>query len=87
MTAWIYREVEFPDYDQILCYGSGQIFICQLVESKWGNFYHSTDWGHGEFQDMPEWTHWMPLPTAPDISDKEDHESPSTPPQEEVHEL
>lgn len=55
---WIDREVEFPDLDRILCYAEGKVFICELIESKWGNFYHSTDWGHCEFQDTPEWTHW-----------------------------
>lgn len=59
---WIDREVDFPDCDHILCCAGKKVFICDLIESKWGNFYHSTDLGHGEFQDMPEWTHWMPLP-------------------------
>lgn len=62
---WINIEVQFPDCDRILCYGDGRVFICELIESKWGHFYHSTDWGHGEFQNQPEWTHWMPLPAPP----------------------
>lgn len=62
---WIDREINFPDADRILCYGDSQIFICELMETKWGNSYNSTDWGHGEFQNSPEWTHWMPLPQPP----------------------
>lgn len=59
---WIDREVEFPDADKILCCAGNEVFICELIESKWGNGYYSTDTGHIEFQNMPEWTHWMPLP-------------------------
>lgn len=66
---WIDREVNFPDIDTILCYAEGQQFICELSETKWGNRYYSTDSGHISFQDMPEWTHWMPLPEAPRSED------------------
>lgn len=66
MTEWINREIDFPECDRILCSGEGQIFICYLLETKWGNSYHSTDWSHGEYQDAPEWTHWMPLPEPPE---------------------
>jgi len=62
---WIDREVEFPDADKIVCYSEGQVFVCTLLESKWGNSYYSTDWRHTEPGDMPEWTHWMPLPPSP----------------------
>ena len=62
VMEWINREVNFPDYDHILCCAGEKVFICELIESKWVNFYHSTDCGHGEFQDTPEWTHWMQLP-------------------------
>lgn len=68
---WVDREVDFPDCDEILCCAGDKVFICELIESKWGNFYRSTDWGHGEFQNMPEWTHWMPLPKAASRIDKE----------------
>lgn len=61
---WIDREINFPDCDRILCCHDKQVFICELVESKWGHFYHSTDCTHGKFNNMPEWTHWMPLPEA-----------------------
>jgi uncharacterized protein DUF551 len=62
---WIDREVDFPDADRILCCSGDKIFICELIESKRGNHYYSTDSHHIEFQDMPEWTHWMPLPSPP----------------------
>lgn len=63
--SWINRESQFPDDDKILCYAKGQIFISELMESKWGNRYYSTDWNHREYQNEPEWTHWMPLPEPP----------------------
>lgn len=66
MMQWIDRDVDFPDYDKILCCKGDQIFICELIESKWGFFYFSTDWNHNEYQNSPEWTHWMPLPKPPD---------------------
>ena len=62
---WIDRDEQFPEEEKILVSDGNIVFICELVESKWGNFYHSTDWAHGEFQNMPEWTHWMPLPKLP----------------------
>jgi len=66
MMEWIDREVQFPDIDEILVYGSGCVFICSLQETKWGNRYCSTDHGHAECtRDQPEWTHWMPLPKPP----------------------
>ncbi len=67
--GWIDREIEFPDLEFILCYERGTVFICRLVESKWGNYYQSTDWRHDEYDYMPDWSHWMPLPKAPDQSD------------------
>lgn len=63
---WIDRKVNFPDCDKILCCYGNKVFICELLESKWGNVYDSTDRSHGEFQDMPNWTHWMPLPRPPE---------------------
>ncbi len=62
---WIDETVEFPEDDQILCCGNGQVFICELVESKWGNFYRSTDWCHRD-KKQPEWTHWMKMPKPPE---------------------
>lgn len=58
---WIDIETNFPECDQILCYGEGKIFICKLIESKWGYRYLST-----ESSTTPDWTHWMPLPKEPD---------------------
>ncbi len=66
MSEWINREIQFPDIDRILCTGSNQVFICEMMKTKFGNFYCSTNSGHVEFQDMPEWTHWMPLPNPPE---------------------
>lgn len=62
---WIDREVDLPTSDKILVYADKEVFICKLFESKWGNFYYSTDWYHEEYQNMPDWTHWMPLPNPP----------------------
>jgi hypothetical protein len=56
---WIDREVQFPDADRILCYGGGKIFISELIETKWGNFYSSTE------KDDQYWSHWMLLPEPP----------------------
>jgi Protein of unknown function (DUF551) len=64
---WIDREKEFPDCDKILCYSKGDVFICELLETKWGNSYASTDWDHGEYGGGREWTHWMPLPNPPQV--------------------
>lgn len=63
---WIDIEIDYPNIDKILCYGKGQIFICELVESSLGNFYQSINWEHGEYQNSPEVTHWMPLPKPPE---------------------
>jgi len=65
LMEWIDREVCFPDIDRILCFTGKHVFICELFESKWGNFYHPTDRGHVELQDTLEWTHWIPLPVVP----------------------
>lgn len=62
---WIDREVNFPDVDFILCYGEEQIFICEMIKTKWGNGYCSTELRHEKH--MPEWTHWMPLPDPPSV--------------------
>lgn len=62
---WIDREIDFPNADRILCYGEGQVFICELIETKWGNHYSCTECGHGDSNKEPEWTHWMPLPAPP----------------------
>lgn len=64
-SGWVDREIEFPNTGLILCYDGKAVFICQLVKSKWGNHYRSTDWGHNESDDPREWTHWMPLPEPP----------------------
>jgi uncharacterized protein DUF551 len=57
---WIDREVEFPDVDRILCCWGDEIFVCVLIEGKWGRAY----WCY-ESVSFPDWTHWMPLPTPP----------------------
>lgn len=62
---WIDRQLEFPDVDRILCSAGDEIFICEFIESKWGNGYRSTDWSHIVNQNAPAWTHWMPLPDPP----------------------
>lgn len=64
-VKWIDVEVEFPDCDKIICYGDGKIFICEWIESKWGNFYYPTDCTKEEAKNIPDWTHWMPLPELP----------------------
>ena len=63
---WIDREKEFPDLHRILVFESGDVYICDLLETKWGNHYCSTDWHHGEYSGGNDWTHWMPLPSPPE---------------------
>jgi len=62
---WIDVELDYPCLDRILCYGDNQVFIYESVETQFGTFYNSTDWRHAEIQNMPKWTHWMPLPEPP----------------------
>ena len=59
MMEWIDREVQFPDCERILCYGDGEVFISELVESKRGNYYCAI------CDRMPEWTHWIAIPNLP----------------------
>jgi len=68
MNEWIDREEEFPDCDKILCLEGQHIFICELIETKWGNHYLSTEWEHGEYGGGSDWTHWMPLPKPKNVT-------------------
>lgn len=63
---WIDKEVEFPNLDKILCYSPEKIFICELLETKWGNHYLSTETEYENGFKQLEWTHWMPLPKPPE---------------------
>lgn len=64
-SGWIDRNVQFPDAEKIFCCSGNEVFICELIESKLGNYYYSTDTKHIALQNMPEWTYWMPLPQPP----------------------
>jgi len=68
---WIDREIEFPDDEKILCFGDGEIFICTLVESKWGHHYRKSDYLEKDYEKLPDWTHWMPLPLDPNMEEYE----------------
>ena len=66
---WRDREEEFPSDDIILCFEKGTIYICELMETKWGNHYSSTDWKHGEYGGGEDWTYWMPIPKPPTLEE------------------
>lgn len=67
MMEWIKLEDQIPESNiRYLVAGDDRsIFVAEWVESKWGHYFHSTDWNHCEFRHIPEITHWMPLPQPP----------------------
>lgn len=61
MVNWIDREVEFPEGDKIICLCVKNIFVCELLETKWGNHYVPLH----EDPSVSSWTHWIPFPRSP----------------------
>ena len=62
---WIEIEKQFPGEELILVSDGKGVFICEWIESKWGNHYRLMDWARNESDDSIEWMYWMPLPKPP----------------------
>lgn len=60
---WIRSEEKFPEGQRILVSDGHVVFICEWIESKWGNHYRCTE---PEDYRWIEWTHWMEIPKPPD---------------------
>lgn len=67
MANWVDIDIQTPDAGKLYLVNGedGEIFLAEWVESKWGHYFTSTDWSHGEFHSTPSVTHWMLLPDSP----------------------
>ena len=55
MMEWIDRENQFPEDEFIIVLNYPYCYICQWIESKWGNGYRHID----ERYHLGQWTHWI----------------------------